>query len=157
MSFAVSCKKEATEEDYAQLAPVPEDAHIDPESGINLLPEGKGIIFDEEVDGAELHYTKKDPSKFVGVWEATSDQAAHFYGNVYIKVNDDNTWVGNITDEEVVGKWRETQTGIKLESDYWNYNLDFDDGGALIMTERGEGGTNDLHTVLTRKTGDEEE
>ena len=48
MVFSVSCKKHATKDDYSQVAPVPDDANLDPESGINLLPEGNGIIFDED-------------------------------------------------------------------------------------------------------------
>ena len=157
MVFSVSCKKHATKDDYSQVAPVPDDANLDPESGINLLPEGNGIIFDEEIDGAELSYKKEDPSKFVGEWEATSDQASHLYGNVNIKINDDHTWTANITDEDVTGKWEETKTGIKLKSDYWNYDLDFDEGGNLIMTEKGEGDASDHHTVLTRPNADEQE
>lgn len=157
MIFAVSCKKKATEEDYSNIQPVPEDANIDPETGINLLPEGNGIVYEEEAEGAELTFRKEDPSMFYGEWVATSDQSAHLYGNVDLMVNENHTWTGNITDEELSGKWKETKTGIKIEYDTFSLYLDFDGNGTLIMTEKGQNGASDFHTVLKRKTEDGEE
>ena len=157
ISMFASCKKEATEDEYAQVVPVPEDAeNIDPETGINLLPEGNGIIYSEEQDGADLHYKKEDTSKFIGEWEATSDQAVHLYGNIDLTINEDHTWAANITEDDYNGKWEESKTGLKMNGDRFSFSIAFDDGGSLIMTEYGQNGSNDIHTVLTRKSSDEE-
>ena len=147
---SVSCKKEENNSVNAPIVPVPEDAgNIDPETGVNLLPEGNGISFEEEGDTADLHYVKKDPSEFIGDWEAPSDMAAHLYGNLDLTVNDDNTWTANITEEDYNGTWEESKTGLKMNGDRFSFSLDFDDGGNLILTEKADDG--DLHTVLTRK------
>ena len=139
---SVSCKKKATQEDYDQVVPLEDTEGIDSETGINLLPEGNGVSFAEEGDTADLHYTKKDASEFIGM-------AAHLYGNLDLTVNEDHTWTANITEEDYNGTWEESKTGLKMNGDRFSFSLDFDDGGNLILTEKADDG--DLHTVLTRK------
>ena len=146
---SVSCKKKATQEDYDQVVPLEDTEGIDSETGINLLPEGNGVSFAEEGDTADLHYTKKDASEFIGEWVAPSDMAAHLYGNLDLTVNEDHTWTANITEEDYNGTWEESKTGLKMNGDRFSFSLDFDDGGNLILTEKADDG--DLHTVLTRK------
>ena len=150
-----SCKHEASKEEYSQVVPVPEGSeNYDPESGLEILPEGNGIRFNEEAEGTTIQYKKEEPSKFEGEWEATSDQAAHLYGNFDLTVNSDHTWVANITDEKYSGKWSESKDGLNMKSDRFSFGLAFDEDGTLIMTEEREDG-DDFHTVLTRKTADE--
>ena len=151
---SVSCKKKATEEEQQQVMPVENPEDYDPESGVKLLPEGNGISFAEEGDTADLHYTKKDSSEFIGEWEAPSDMAAHLYGNLDLTVNEDHTWTANITEEDYNGTWEESKTGLKMNGDRFSFSLDYDDGGNLILTEKADDG--DFHTVLIKKTQDEE-
>ena len=153
-SLFVSCKKKATEEDYAQVVPVPEDsAEYDPESGIKLIPEGNGITYEEEMDGADIQYTKEDTSEFVGEWVADSDMANQLYGNVDIKINDDHTWSGNITDDEYSGEWTESENGIEIKVGFHDFGLAFSDSGNLVMTRYIPDGE-DVYTVLVRKNAD---
>ena len=151
-----SVKHRATEEDYAQVVPVEDPENYDPESGIKLLPEGNGIVFEEEQDGAEIQYKDEDYSKFVGEWTATSDISNQLYGNVDITINDDHTWSGNITDDEYSGKCVEADNGLDIKVRSFDFNLAFDENGTLILTRYGKDGSSDIHTVLTRKTADEE-
>lgn len=155
LSMFASCKKEASKEDYEKVMPVENPEDYDPESGLKLLPEGNGISYPEEQDGADVQFKKEDTSMFVGEWEATSDMSNQLYGNVDITINDDHTWSGNITDEEFSGKWVETDDGIQITVGVHDLGLAFDDNGTLIMTRYIPDGE-DIYTVLTRKTADEE-
>jgi len=151
----VPFKHEASKEDYEQVVPVENPEDYDPESGIKLIPEGNGVTYAEEQDGAEIQFKKEDTSTFVGEWVATSDMAMQLYGNVDITINDDHTWSGNITDEDFSGKWVESGDGIEIKVGVHDIGLAFDSNDNLIMTRPVPDGE-DIYTVLTRKTSDEE-
>lgn len=148
--------RQATEEDYAQVVPVEDPENYDPESGIRLLPEGNGIVYEEEQDGANIQYKDEEFSKFVGEWEANSDISNRLYGNVDITINDDHTWTGNITDDEYSGECVETDNGLAIKVRSFDFSLAFNENGTLILTRHGKDGSSDIHTVLIRKTTDEE-
>ena len=112
-------------------------------------PEGNGIHFKEEYEGAELHMVESSPSAYAGSWEATSDQAVYLYGNVDITINGDGTWKGNITEEDCVGTWEDLGDHLHMVCDLFSFDLAFETGGNLIMTETGSDYV--LNTVLTKK------
>ena len=153
--LVASHKSKATEEDYAQVMPVEDSENYDPESGIKLLPEGNGIVYEEEQDGAAIQYKDEEYSKFVGEWEANSDIANQLYGNVDITINEDHTWTGNITDDEYSGECVETDNGLAIKVRSFDFSLAFNENGTLILTRHGKDGSSDIHTVLIRKTSDE--
>ena len=158
----ITLKDRATKEDYEQVVPVEDPAindpeKYDPESGIRLIPEGNGIVFEEEQDGADIQYKDEDYSKFVGEWVATSDMSNQLYGNVDITINEDHTWSGNITDDEYSGECVDAENGIDIKVRSFDFNLAFDENGTLILTRYGKDGNSDIHTVMTRKTADEED
>ena len=111
-----------------------------------------GIVFDEEMDGAEITTQKKSVEDFVGSWEVTSGQAKYQYGNVDLTINADGTWSGNITDEDFKGKWKESDEGITLTCDVFEFRLAFTDKGVLVMQYDPEDESGELVTsVLTKK------
>lgn len=112
-----------------------------------------GIYFDEEGEGAEISLRKSSVTDFYGTWQATSGQAAYFYGNVEITINGDKTWKGNITDEPLKGRWQEKGGGLYLTSEIFNCDLNFSSEGNLLMQEDyGDEYDDDaVIVVLTRK------
>lgn len=125
---------------------------IDPETGLPLLPEGNGIMFEEEAEGRKIRPKQTNTTQFIGEWEATSDQATYLYGNVDLTIETNYFWKGNITGEDYTGKWKETNDGIVISCDLFTFDLVFDQSGKLIMIEHTEGDAEDYHTVLTRKS-----
>ena len=113
------------------------------------MAEGDGAVYPEEVEGATVTLVKTDPENFVGSWKGTSYNAVQLYGNVDITVNSDHTWFGNISDEELNGKWSERGDCIHLNSELFDFDLAFDDQGSLVMIERADDG--DLYTVLFKR------
>ena len=113
-----------------------------------------GIVFEEEGDEAVVRLIKTDPAKFVGKWEATSGQSLYQYGNVDITVKANGTWKGNISEEELSGKWVQHDKGIYLTSDLFNIQLDYTDEDVMIMSyqpDPEDDPTYVIRTVLTRK------
>ena len=142
VSEEIKDAEDAEEEpDYAS------DDVKDPE--IIYQPESNGIFFDEEAEDAKLKMVKADPSEFVGSWEATSDHAVYFYGNIDITIKADGTWTGNITEEDCTGTWEEQGDHLHMTSELFSFDLGFEESGKLIMTETGEDYV--LNTVLTKK------
>ena len=123
---------------------------IDPNAEVSDIPEGEGISFEEELDGAVIERKKADVSEFVGNWVATSDKAAFMYGNVTLSVNSNGTWLANITDEKLEGTWEKEGDCLHMNNSMFSFDLAFDKGGNLIMIEHFDGGS-DLYTVLTRQ------
>ena len=110
-----------------------------------------GIAFEEEDDGAEIIPSKKDTADFVGSWTATSGNAIYQYGNVDIEVKDGGKWSGNISDEDLSGKWTETDEGLHLASDLFTCDLMFTKDGVLVMRYSPDDNGEYLTTVLTKK------
>ena len=150
--FLISCGSKAPAEEPAE-----DDSEITMDD-IEKMAESEdenydnGIVFDEEMDGAEITTQKKSVEDFVGSWEATSGQAKYQYGNVDFTINADGTWTGNITEEDFEGKWEESGDGIRLKSDIFECTLAFTDKGVLVMQYDPEDETGELVTsVLTKK------
>lgn len=113
--------------------------------------ESNGISFDQEREEADIKRVKTDPAKYAGRWTATSDQALYLYGNIDIIVNSNGSWAADITDEKLGGSWREVEDHIHLDDTSeldFDFDLAFDQSGALIMTETNEEGI--INTVLTK-------
>lgn len=91
------------------------------------------VVFDEEIEGAEISINKVSVDKFFGSWTATSEQSQYMLGNVDVTVKKDGSWHGNIADEVLSGKWKECEDGIYLTSDLFNFTLSYTKKGTLIM------------------------
>ena len=145
------CKKKAEPAETAS-----EESEITMEDIMEKQEENKedydnGIFFEEELDGAEIVAKKKDANNFIGYWTATSGQSIYQYGNVDIEVKEDGTWSGNLTDEDFTGKWTETNEGLHLTSDFFNFDLMFTEDDVLVMRYSADDDGDYLTTVLTRK------
>ncbi len=111
-----------------------------------------GIEFEEEAEGAELHFKPVEQDQFFGEWVATSGQSLYMYGEVEINIKPTGGWSGNIADEEVSGKWEYKNGSLLLTSDLFEATLSFTNDDKLIMQEqRDEDDEALLNTVLSRK------
>lgn len=92
---------------------------------------------DNEIEGAEITPVDHDEMDFVGSWYAPSDKAEYLYGNVNLKINEDHTWSGNITEEKFQGRWRAGGTGILIQDSNHliNWQLFFDADGTMMFNE----------------------
>lgn len=122
---------------------------VDPNSEIFVQPDGNGIRFEQETEGLIIEKVKSDPGKYFGSWKATSDKAMYLYGNVDITVNEDGTWKGNITEEDLQGSWEDKGDHLHLTSDLFSFDLAFDKDGTLFLIETGQDST--FNTVLTKQ------
>ena len=98
-------------------------------------------FFNEE-DGAEVVTKPHEEKDFIGIWQAPSERAAYLYGNINLKINEDGTWKGNITEENFHGKWRYDGSGINLrDSDgFINWKLFYASDGTLMVDDNDEPG-----------------
>ena len=99
----------------------------------------------------KLKRVKTDPAKFAGRWTATSDQAIYLYGNIDLIINDNGSWAADITEEKLGGSWKAVDDHIHLDDTSelnFDFDLAFDQSGALVMTETNEEGV--INTVLTK-------
>ena len=98
----------------------------------------------------EVVIVETPPENFYGTWSADSAKAKHLYGNLSITINDDGTWTGIITDEELQGTWEETDYGIHIRDDVydWECELNRTDKGNFIIDEDDLGGEGKV--VLTK-------
>ena len=119
------------------------------EDGNIIERETNGIAFDEEEEDAKVVLVEKDPSEFYGSWTATSDKAIYLYGNLDITVNSDGTWSGNITEENLGGKWKQVGDHLHMDNDMFSFDLAYESSGKLLLIETGDGA--DFKTVLTKK------
>ena len=110
-----------------------------------------GIYFDEEADSAEIVTSKKSSDSFIGSWEATSGQAMYQFGNVDFDIKDDGTWTGNVSDEDLEGKWKETSEGIHLTSDLLDCDLVFTENNVLVMRYSPDDDGEYINAVLSKK------
>ena len=116
--------------------------------------EGNGIVFEEESDGAVIVKVNKDPSDYVGKWEATSDMAKYLYGSIDITVKKDGTWEANITGETLGGDWVDKGDHLHMNDtvgEIFSFDLAFDQQGNLIMIDSDSEEDGDIYTVLTKK------
>ena len=152
-----ACKKEESDtssfnedevvvesDDGGPIGEVVEDDGIDAEP---IGEEDAGISYDEEIEGNEVNKTVSDPTFFIGSWTAPSDRAKYLYGNVDIKVKEDGTWSGNITGENLSGKWSEKGDCLLMKSDLITFELARDTSGKVIMIDKKK----EVNTVLVRK------
>ena len=149
------CKKSPDETETADAAS--EDSEVTMEDVMEKEQEeaevdyDNGIYFDEEDDGAEIVAKKKTFNDYVGSWTATSGQALYQYGNVDITVKADGRWTGNISEEDLSGKWTETDDGIHLTSDIFDCDLVFTADDVLVMRYSPDDDGEYITTVLSEK------
>lgn len=110
--------------------------------GGSYSTEDTGADYDDpalanEEDGAEPVSMPHDEKDFVGKWSATSEHAQFLFGNVDLKINEDGSWTGNITEEDFHGKWKYDGTGIIIKSSdkLINYSLFFVTDGSLMFND----------------------
>ena len=146
-AFFTACSKE-DESDSAETEVIKNELNIE------------GDYFEDEDymnedDGAELITTPHDESDYVGKWVAPSERAEYLYGNVNLKLNDDHSWSGNITEENFKGRWAYDGKQVVIKSSdriiHWNLfyvadgNLmcdDLDDPGKPLVLKKAVGGQN---------------
>ena len=95
-----------------------------------------------ESGGVVIVETPKED--FYGTWSADSGKAEHLYGNFSVTINEDGTWTGVITDEEMKGTWEETEFGVRIRDEEYDWECDLfrTDKGNFIVDEvdlEGEG------------------
>lgn len=130
----------------------PGDQDVELEDDPTTKNYDNGIVYEDETEGSQVHTEKSGPEGFIGSWTAKSGQAAYFYGNVDIKIDTNGTWKGNITEEELRGKWIEKDGGLYLTSEIFNCTLKKSPEGHLIMQEDIEDSDEEgVIVVLTRK------
>lgn len=128
---------------------------MDPE---DLTPEemtelyDNGIEFEEEAEGAKLHFKSSEKEDFYGSWESTSGQSIYMYGNIDLKISAGGTWTGNVADEDIRGTWKFKDPALILSSELFKASLSFTDNGKLILQEIRDGESGEpINTVLTKK------
>ena len=125
-----------------------DDVDADPEV------EGNGIFFEEEADDANIVKAEAKESDFYGTWEATSDMALYLYGNFEITIVPGGTWKGNITDEDMEGKWRMEGNEMHLVNEWIDVSLAFTTDGTLVMQRNAADEDEEedmINTVLEKK------
>lgn len=121
----------------------------EPSADISLEDKGNSVVNDQEEDGTVIERVKSPDSAFYGTWIATSGKALNLYGNIEVTVNEDGTWEGNITDEELRGEWVTQGDHLHLNNDLFSFDLVFDKSGALIFID--SEAEEDINIVLKRK------
>ena len=118
---------------------------------VDMAEFDNGIVYEEEVEGAELSFKEANQEDFYGKWKAESGQSIYMYGNVDLNIKDDGTWTGNIADEDESGTWTFENGSMKLTSEFVELTLSYEENGNLIMQEDREGDGDLINTVLTKK------
>ena len=98
--------------------------------------------FYNEEDGAEVVTKPHEEEDFIGIWQAPSERAAYLYGNINLKINEDGTWKGNITEENFQGRWKYDGSGIILRDSEGiiNWRLFYAADGTLMVDDNNEPG-----------------
>lgn len=125
---------------------------------------------DEEVTDADIDYVmneegmddaiKADPKdvakaktlnqsaeSFIGKWTVTSDEAKDLYGNLEITINDDGTFDGNVTGEDISGTWTKTDEGIAYKCDLMKGSMYYGDFGKMVIEDNENG---DIKLVMQK-------
>jgi len=110
-----------------------------------------GIIYDEELEDAELTFKETKPEDFYGTWVNSSGQSLYMYGHVELTIKEDGKWTGNVAGEDLEGTWEFADNSVNLTSELFNAKLSFTDTGKLIMQEDREGDGEYLNSVLDKK------
>ena len=156
LMFAFSACSSTSEDDQADIE-AGIDHEMDAEEAGELLLEkanedaDNGIYFEEEEEGAELHFKSVEASDFAGTWESTSGQAVYLYGNIDLTITNDGKWTGNVAKEDIEGTWTFKDPALILKSEWFNASLSFTDDGTLILQEIREDDDEPINTVLTPK------
>ena len=119
------------------------------ENGDLVEQSGNGVTFKEEDEDAHLAFVGKEPEDLFGSWTATSDKAIYLYGNLDVTVNSDGTWTGNVTGEEIGGKWKKVGDHLHMDNELFSFDLAYESSGKLILIETGEDAS--FNTVMTKK------
>lgn len=107
------------------------------------------VHHNQEDDEAVIERVEADESDFYGTWVAKSDRAQYLYGNIEVTVKEDGTWTGNITDEELSGKWTAKGDHLHMNNDLFSFDLAFDKYGDLIFID--SEAEDDINIVLSKK------
>lgn len=96
--------------------------------------------FENEEDGAEIVTVPHDEKDYIGIWQAPSERAKYLWGNINLKINEDGTWKGNITEENFRGKWKYDGSGIIIKSNdaVINWRLFYAQDGTLMCQDNEE-------------------
>ena len=116
--------------------------------------EGNGIVFEEEDEDADIVPAESKESDFYGTWEAVSDYALYLYGNFELTIEPGGKWRGNITDENMTGKWKMEGNSMHVVNDWIDVSLVFTPDGTLVMQRNAADEDEDestLNTVMVRK------
>lgn len=158
-AFALANRPGKTEDSASGKTPTDDtEAILAGDDNVELddedVVEGNGIIFEEEMDDARI--VKKDvkESDFYGSWEATSDMALYLYGNFELTIEPGGKWRGNITDEDMTGKWRMEGQDMHVVNEWIDVTLCFTKDGTMVMqrNDAEEGEPEELiNTVMTKK------
>ena len=119
------------------------------ENGDLVEQSGNGIEFKEEDDDAHLAFVGKDVEDYVGSWTATSDKAIYLYGNLDVTVNADGTWTGNVTGENIGGKWEQVGDRLHMDNELFSFDMAYESSGKMILIETGDEAN--FNTVMTKK------
>lgn len=78
-------------------------------------------------------------NNFVATWTATSAKAEYLFGNLTVTLNNDNTWTGIVTDENLHGTWEERDFGVHLydEVELWECDLFYTENDNFVLNEDG--------------------
>lgn len=126
------------------------DDNVDAEEDV----EGNGIFYEEEMEGAPIVKKDAKESDFYGTWEATSDMALYLYGNFEITIEPGGKWRGNITEEDMTGKWRMEGGEMHVANEWIDVTLCFTEDDTMVMqrNDAEEGEDEELiNTVMKRK------
>ena len=115
VGFMTSCKKDE-EESTVESEMLKREMYIEDN-------DFEDLAYDNEADGAELVTMPHDEKDYIGTWQAPSEQAKYLWGNINLRIKEDGTWTGNITEESFHGRWKYDGSGIIIKSSdtliYW--------------------------------------
>lgn len=105
----------------------------------------------DEEDEAVVIAVQHNEEDFYGRWSVKSDKAEYLYGNVDLKIRDDHTWSGNITEEDFHGKWQAGSNGIIIKDTEGiiHWNLYFTSNGQLVFKDMDDPDTTPLVLIRT--------
>lgn len=106
LMFATACSKDDDEEFEDAEMPMSEEIVED---------EAEDPVLDKEVEDATIVSRTATEDEFYGTWSAISEKAEYLYGNIDLKINEDKTWKGNVTEISLKGKWKPYQGGIRIK------------------------------------------
>lgn len=91
----------------------------------------------EQVEKAKA--LNQEADNFIGTWAATSGEAENLYGNLQITINEDGTFEGNVTEEEISGTWTKVDNGITYKCDLMKGKIYYGEYGKLVIEDNENG------------------